>query len=392
MDNLEKYIEQIRIEISVYYEKLYFSDSEMKKFDSNFTSKDFTEDLLKQHEQKLEELKFDYDESQSLYEKTAKWLEFWEKFVTFEEQTKDPNRFKVRGYNSLEEEKTRKQFTKEFPKLEDELRKYADEYKETNGGKIYTIYGNEWNVYLDLLRKDYEKHKLEQKNEKKQQTTVASKNKDNFLYSKHASKLSTPSTTFAKPSIKRKKIDETPRQNKLQKTDIPESTILKGNTPKVVNNKLLTKGKAATRKSRTPIKTRLRQKIAVAAASNVTKVASNNTTTKSTTSKKGENVSPKKSKYKVPSKFLQQLDEDEDDSCETTLTATMSSKASSTTSSTVNASTYRTGGYPFKQIEINYQEFSRDLQKQPFKFKGNNNGAASNHQVDKDKLTSTFIS
>lgn len=398
MENLEKFIEQIRIEISVFYEKLYFSDTEIKKFDSFYKSKDFTEELLKVHEDKLEELKFNYDESQSLYDKTAKWLDFWQQFILFEEKTKDPNRFKVRGYNSLEEEKARKQFTKDFPKLEEELRRNAEEYSELNH-KEYTIYGYEWKEYLDVLRKDYEKHKQNEKNEKKQQSAApAPSKKDNFLYSKHASKIATPS--FVKPSVKRKNIDQTPslaRQTKLQRTEIAETTVITSTaipvgTPKV-SSKLLMKGKA-TRKSRTPLKTRLRQKEAT--ATNATKVNSNNTTTKSSTILSKNSASPKASKYKIPSKLQQNHENDE--STDTTLTATISSKGSTTASSTVNASTYRTGGYPFKQIEINYQEFSRDLQKQPFKFKGNkNNGAASSatsNHADKDikeKLTSTLI-
>jgi hypothetical protein len=416
MANLEKFVEQIRLEISVYFDKLYCSDSEIANFDEFFKRKDFTEDLLKIHEDKLEDLKFKYDESQSLYEKTAKWLDFWQQFILFEEKTKDPNRFKVRGYNGLEEEKARKQFQSQFPKLEDELKKHAEEYRKTNGGELFTVYGYQWNVYLDILRKDYEQHKQNEKNEKKAttatKTTACSTFKNTILVNKHLSKLATPS--FQKSSIKRKNNEcitsalgqQTPsliRNSKLQRTEsINENTMTStiiSVTPKA--NRFLLNSKNVKRKSRTPLKNRLRQtRVATAAAVVTTKTSATNLKSSTLVRKpsKPSNSPKPESKYKVPSKLKQQQSSDQNDTTLTaTSNATVSSKASTTATSTANASSYRQGGYPFRHVntnDINYHEFTRDLQK-PFRFNGNTNSSVvSNHHHDNDiktKLTSTLI-
>ena len=41
----------------------------------------YNEELLTQHEQKLEDLKFKYDEGIALYEKTSKWMDLWNEYV-----------------------------------------------------------------------------------------------------------------------------------------------------------------------------------------------------------------------------------------------------------------------------------------------------------------------
>lgn len=429
MANLEKFIEQIRLEIGVYYEKLYFSDNEIDVFNEFFKSKDFTEDLLKIHEEKLEDLKFKYTESQTLYEKTFKWLELWRQFITFEEKTKDPSRFKVRGYNGAEEEKSRKQFQLQFPKLEDELKRLSDEYEKTNGGETFQIYGYEWNIYFEMLKKDYENHKL---NEKKEKQAAAAGNANNNNYNnnvnkkdtfinKHTSKLITPLNNQKITSVKRKNdlyLQQTPsimRNSKLQRTDCNNddntltSTI--SATPGTAKfNKLLNKN-TSKRKSRTPMKQRLRQSKQLT-SKNVS-VASKANSTTTMNSKASNSPSKTANKYKMPTRFKQQsqMSSNENESADTTLTATSNTTAiskisslthhttassSTSTASTTqhhyhHVSTYKQSGYPFRHVntnDINYHEFTRDLNK-PFRF-----NAITPNNADNDiktKLTSTLI-
>ena len=73
----------------------------------------------------------------------------------FEEKTKDPERLKVRGYNLLNEEKQRKQFTSQLPKLELDLASLADEYRKANGGREFTIKGLEYSEFIQVRRKLY---------------------------------------------------------------------------------------------------------------------------------------------------------------------------------------------------------------------------------------------
>lgn len=98
MENMQKFIEAIRDEIKNLCAKMYMGDKDIRKLNLELlNSTEYTEQLLTQHEEKLEDLKFRYTECEGLYEKTAKWMQLWSEFVQFEEKTKDPLRFKQRG-------------------------------------------------------------------------------------------------------------------------------------------------------------------------------------------------------------------------------------------------------------------------------------------------------
>ena len=111
MENMQKFVEAIRADIHVLCLKMFCGESEMAALNQSLlTRTDFNEDLLKQHEEKLDDLKFRFEENEELFEKMARWMHVWGDFLAFEETTKDPNRFKARGYSMLEEEKRRKVF------------------------------------------------------------------------------------------------------------------------------------------------------------------------------------------------------------------------------------------------------------------------------------------
>jgi predicted NodU family carbamoyl transferase len=90
-------------------------------------------------------------------------MSLWDEFLGFEERTKDPNRFKTRGYYSLEEEKLRKQFNTQFPKLEEEIVK-VDEYEELNQVK-FAIYGHAWCEYIKQIKQTYQDREANEKRE-----------------------------------------------------------------------------------------------------------------------------------------------------------------------------------------------------------------------------------
>lgn len=59
----------------------------------------------------------------------------------------------------LEEEKQRKCFNNQLPKLEDELSKLAEEYKQINGGQEFTIHGQVFSDFIHTTKLDYEESK-----------------------------------------------------------------------------------------------------------------------------------------------------------------------------------------------------------------------------------------
>lgn len=147
---LEALLEQYRNEIELLSKKMYLNLNEYQ-----------SEDTL----QVYNKLQDKYVKYNCLFDKTNKWLQLWEEFIDFEERTKDPLRFKVRGYNGFEEEKQRKRFQQSIPRLEDELKQLAQDYYAKEGSQ-YTIYGQLWSQFINSLKENYNNYKKFEKIEK----------------------------------------------------------------------------------------------------------------------------------------------------------------------------------------------------------------------------------
>jgi protein regulator of cytokinesis 1 len=161
MENMQKFVEGIRCDIKVLMDKMYIVGDDQMQF--LLSSDDFNEELLAMHEKQLEELRFLYDENQDLYEKTRKWSEVWDEYVAFEEKTKDPQRFKQRGYNMLEEERQRKAFKIQLPKLEEDIVTHANEYAEAHDGQTFSIFGMSYQQFIEHKKTVYEESKLNER-------------------------------------------------------------------------------------------------------------------------------------------------------------------------------------------------------------------------------------
>jgi hypothetical protein len=181
MENMQKFIEGVRVEILALCEKMFIGSKERKLMDHLFKSVRYDEDLLKQHEEKLEDLQFRHTESEGLYEKTAKWMDLWGQFIEFEEKTKDPLRLKQRGYNMLDEERQRKAFNSALPKLEDELVGLAKEYEENTGGHVFMVYDDAFADFIYKKKLDHEDNKQNQRKEKQIMRDTIKKNESRFV-------------------------------------------------------------------------------------------------------------------------------------------------------------------------------------------------------------------
>ena len=221
MENMQKYIENVRVEIKHYTDKMFIGTRELYALDM-LRSANFNEDLLKEHEDKLEDLKFKYEEGATLYEKCAKWLEMWACFVEFEEKTKDPLRLKQRGYNMLIEEKERKTYNTTLPKLEEEIKTLAAEYAEINGGQVFKIYNDPYDDFIYKKRLDHEDTKQNQRKEKQILRETVKKNE-----TRYGSKPATPLALRLKRKQQETLVQTPGSKSKLQRTD---STIM-SNTP-----------------------------------------------------------------------------------------------------------------------------------------------------------------
>lgn len=219
---MQKYIENVRDEIKVYCEKMFIGSRDIQSLEM-LRSTNFNEYLLQEHEEKLADMRFAYDENKDLYEKCGKWIDMWAEFVAFEERTKNPERLKQRGYNMLNEEKERKTFNTGLPKLEEEIKRLATEYQEVNGHS-FKIFNDTYDDFIYKKRLDNENSKQTQRIEK--QILRATVNKNETRYG------SKPATPLALQNRKRKPQDtllQTPgTKSKLQRTEL---TITGHETP-----------------------------------------------------------------------------------------------------------------------------------------------------------------
>lgn len=293
MENMQKFIESVRVEIREYCDKMFMGPRELQELENELLlSDDFTEEMLTRHEQKKEELEFKYAESQLMFEKAARWIKLWSDFIEFEEKTKDPARFKVRGYNMLAEEKQRKLFNSQLPKLEEDLAQHAYEYANSNDRKEFEIGGLFWSEYIQRKKQDHEQSKMNERKEKQIMRDNMKKNESRF-----GSKPITPLAIRNKRKMQLTTMGEstmvtpgrTNKNPKILKTDnTPGTSILAGSTRGVAGSKVSTRAGmqpklniASKRKSKTPAKNRFRKSRGLVAEANASHM---NETVKSTAS------------------------------------------------------------------------------------------------------------
>ena len=165
--NLEKFIEKQKIEIKILQERLFYSEAEIKNFDEFFLNVKENFELVKINEEKLNSMRKEFEENQNLFETIFKWNDLWVQYSEFMEYTKNPCRFKCRGYNGAEEEKMRKRFKTQFLKLEEEIAIYCENYTQKNFGRVLLIKGVEWFVYFERFKNEKKKPSIKRNNRNK---------------------------------------------------------------------------------------------------------------------------------------------------------------------------------------------------------------------------------
>ena len=159
----------------------------------------------------------------------------------------------------LVEEKQRKIFNNQLPKLEEDLTHFADEYAQTNDRKEFTIQGLFYLEFIQRKKQDHEESKMNERKEKqimrdnikrnesrygsKPITPLAIRNKRKLLTTQHETQLATPTRT---------------RNSKIIKTDATPATI-KANVTKQARTGTQPKLGIGKRKSKTPAKNRFRK-------------------------------------------------------------------------------------------------------------------------------------
>ncbi|XP_033246479.1 protein regulator of cytokinesis 1-like, partial [Drosophila miranda] len=151
--NLKTFIEQLRVEISKWWDLTLKSQQERKRF-SNYYNKYYNEDLLELHELELDDLKSFYTCNKEIFDLYESRAELWSRMQALEAKANVPNRFKNRGGQLLKEEKERKAISK-LPKIEQQITELVHAYEVQSHGP-FLVYGE--NI-LELMAGEWENYR-----------------------------------------------------------------------------------------------------------------------------------------------------------------------------------------------------------------------------------------
>ncbi|KAI8115344.1 Protein regulator of cytokinesis 1 [Lucilia cuprina] len=249
--NIKLFVQQIRDEITKWWEKTLKSEVQKNRF-SNFTSTCYTDDLLVLHEMELEDLKLYYETNKQIFELYADRNILWDRMNALEAKASEPGRYNNRGGQLLKEEKERKTIATKLPKIEQQICELVRQYEAREhapflvyGENIIDVMAAQW----DQKRRDKELLQSARKNAGKPATNTASKTNSTMrtpLGMKNASSVSslrkTPSTTSlasntAAASSQKRKLNPTERQTPIAKRSLMQalnspSVFLKPSTSK----------------------------------------------------------------------------------------------------------------------------------------------------------------
>ncbi|XP_043542607.1 protein regulator of cytokinesis 1-like [Chiloscyllium plagiosum] len=148
--NIKQIITGIRQELNTYWDKCYYSQKEREEF-AFLSNENFTEELLKVHDEELVKITLYYQKHQKLFADIEKRECWWKTFLELEKKASDPNRYANRGATLLKEERERCWLQKNIPKLEDEIKLYIERMETeqacpflVNGQTFTTYIANQW--------------------------------------------------------------------------------------------------------------------------------------------------------------------------------------------------------------------------------------------------------
>uniref|UniRef100_A0A8D3CXZ5 Protein regulator of cytokinesis 1-like n=1 Tax=Scophthalmus maximus TaxID=52904 RepID=A0A8D3CXZ5_SCOMX len=161
MQSMKSFIEAIRAEIALFWERCFYSQEQQQAFVA-YHDDDFAEELLNLHETEVRTLKKYYEDHKQLFEGVAKWQDNWTLYLELDKKANDPSRFNNRGGNLLKEEKQRADLQKSLPKLEKSLKAQIDDWEQEHG-KEFLVHEQK---FLEYVQQQWEQHHNEKEREK----------------------------------------------------------------------------------------------------------------------------------------------------------------------------------------------------------------------------------
>ncbi|XP_041369390.1 protein regulator of cytokinesis 1-like isoform X2 [Gigantopelta aegis] len=283
-ENIQRFVDGIRTELQCLWGKCFFNNEQRERF--KFMHEDtYTEELLKVHENELEEVKSYYNTYKDLFDKLEKWEALFQERVEIERKAMDPNRYKNRRHNYiLQDEKAMKKVQKELPKVEEEVRNAVHEWQQHHK-KAFLVEGMSFTDYVKQKWDAYHEEKIREKEQR--QIAKAKLIQDEMAF---GSRPTTPSKralcgTPSKTPNKYRKLNETKTPGSVSR--IQHSSIFAspyGRAP-------LSSSKAPNRSLRRRSKRLARQVLSECKNNNNTKHTKNNTIFSQTTVSSNEGSS-----------------------------------------------------------------------------------------------------
>lgn len=143
--NIGKFIEKIRNELVIEYDRCYFNQEQQNAFFS--LANEPCEELLELYEKELERLKKYYEDNRDTLERFQKWRLMWKELIDLEIKANDPGRFNNRGGQLLAEERKRKALQKNLPKVEKDLIDLNGKFLAKTGEK-FKVFGTNLDEFI----------------------------------------------------------------------------------------------------------------------------------------------------------------------------------------------------------------------------------------------------
>lgn len=165
--NIGKFIEKIKEELVVEYERCFVSQEQQDRFFSlSNGSGECNEELLELCERELERIKKYYQDNREILAKFHEWRSLWKQLIDFELKTNDPNRFYNRNCKLLEEEKERKKLQRNLPKVEKDLKALNEKYSTANDGNKFKVFDTDLDEFMSGCWDELNHAKEEEKKER----------------------------------------------------------------------------------------------------------------------------------------------------------------------------------------------------------------------------------
>lgn len=167
--NLSKYIDALREELLSLWNKCYLSQS--LNMLPSIQEEEVSQTVLDTYDNEVAKWRKYYKDTEHIIQKIEKRQELWDQMILIENKAADPNRFKNRGGNLLQEEKQRKQLQKLLPELEEKIMIDIKNYEKENG-KPFLYFGEKFEYFME---KQWEDRNNQKENEKMVRQKMRSK-------------------------------------------------------------------------------------------------------------------------------------------------------------------------------------------------------------------------